>query len=163
MIKQVDEIPQSLASKRKSYREKIRKDIREAIEKGINKFEFVGDYKFKYLAQYAREEADRLVLEMARDYIRKLPGEETVYIASYDVKKMSVHPVKIISYKESKNAEPRVFCEISFCGFEQELDRIVAEKLGIRKEREKEREERRKLKMEANDETESFDFSEELP
>lgn len=159
MIKPVDEIPQNVQQSRKSYREQIRKDIREAMDKGIRKFEFIGDYKYKYLAQYAREEADRLVWEMARDYVRKLPGEETVYIASYDVKKMSVQPVKIISYKENKNAEPRVFCEISFWGFEQELDRIVAEKLGIRKERE----ERRKLKMKANDETETFDFSEELP
>lgn len=32
MIKQVDEIPQTLQEKRKSYREMIRRDIQEAID-----------------------------------------------------------------------------------------------------------------------------------
>lgn len=158
MIKPVEEIPMSLAKKRESYRDQIRKDIREALDKGISKFEFVGDYKYKYLAQYAREEADRIVWKMATDYISELPGEETLYINSYEVKKLDVQPIKIISYKANKESEPRVFCEINLWGFEQALDRVVKEKLEIRQKRE----ERGKLKMEANDETESFDFSEEL-
>lgn len=153
MIRPVDEIPKNIQEKRKSYREQIRNDIREAIDKGIGKFEFVGDYKYKYLAQYAREEADKIVWDMARDYVHRIPGDETVYIGSYDVKTMDAQPIKITSYKEDKEAEPRVFCEICFCGFEQELDDIVALKLEVRKERN----EHRKLKMKANDETETIE------
>lgn len=59
-IRPLDEIPQSLAGKRQSYREMIRADIQTAIDQGITKFEFEGDYNWKYLAQYAREEADNI-------------------------------------------------------------------------------------------------------
>lgn len=57
-IKPVDEIPQTLAEKRQSYRERIRQDICYAITNHISTFEFEGDYNWKYLANYAREEAD---------------------------------------------------------------------------------------------------------
>ena len=59
-IKPVNEIPMTLQEKRQSYREMIRKDIQEAIDNHIERFEFEGDYNWKYLAQYAREEADRI-------------------------------------------------------------------------------------------------------
>ena len=63
MIKPVDEIPKGLSKKHSSYREMIRADIQAALDRGISRFEFVGEYKYRYLAQYAREEADRLMKE----------------------------------------------------------------------------------------------------
>ena len=59
-IKPVDEIPQTLAEKRQSYRDRIRQDICYAITNHISTFEFEGDYNYKYLANYAREEARHL-------------------------------------------------------------------------------------------------------
>ena len=59
-IKPIEEIPLSLSEQRKSYREQIREDIASAISQKIDKFEFDGDYNWKYLAQYAREEANRI-------------------------------------------------------------------------------------------------------
>ena len=59
-IKLVDEIPQTLAEKRQSYRDRIRQDICYAITNRISMFEFDGDYNYKYLANYAREEAGHI-------------------------------------------------------------------------------------------------------
>ena len=61
MIKPVDEIPMNPAQKNKGYRDQIRRDLQEAMDNGIRRFEFVGDYKYKYLAQYVREEAERII------------------------------------------------------------------------------------------------------
>lgn len=59
MIKKVDTIP-GQGGEHTSQKLMINKDIRSAIEKRIERFEFVGDYNFKYLAQYARDEAERV-------------------------------------------------------------------------------------------------------
>ena len=65
-IKQIEEIPQTLSEKRESYRAMIRADIQSAIDAGISRFEFDGDYNWKYLANYAREEADRITLTILK-------------------------------------------------------------------------------------------------
>ena len=153
MIRPVDEIPMNAADKRKSYREQIRNDIREAMDKGINKFEFVGDYKYKYLAQYAREEADRIVWKAAREIVK----DKDVFIGSYDVR--CLNPIRITSVKGEKKDEPRVFCRIDFTGFEEQVMAIGDAKLAVRREHDG----KKKLKMEANDVTETFDFTGELP
>lgn len=172
MIKPVDEIPQSLASKRKSYREQIRNDIQEALDKGIRKFEFVGDFNFKYLHQYAREEADRIWRKMFLDITlphypewKEKYKQEYIFLNEWNLR--SYNPIKISSVKSEKPGEKRVFCEI--------LDREKTAKELLAKceeilaghlkqdEKNAEEEKRRKLIMEANDETETFDFSEELP
>ena len=71
MIKPVVEIPESRMSAAKSYRQRITDDIQEAIDKGIPLFEFVGDYNYKYLAQYAREQANRLNRQYVNNVVRK--------------------------------------------------------------------------------------------
>lgn len=116
MIKPIEEIPQNTAQQRESYRDKIRCDITGAIEKGIGKFEFVGDYNFKYLANYAREEADRMFRRRFKDLVaphypewRERFQTEYIFLNEWDFRKYN--PVKISCIKDEKQGK-RVFCEI---------------------------------------------------
>lgn len=116
MIKPIDEIPMNTAQKRESYRDRIRDDITEAMEKGIGKFEFVGDYNFKYLANYTREEADRMFRKRFRDLVLPHYPEwkerfhtEYIFLSEWDFRKYN--PVKISCIKDEKQGK-RVFCEI---------------------------------------------------
>ena len=158
MIKPVDEIPQNVQQSRKSYRENIRQDIREAIDRDIGKFEFVGDYKYKYLAQYAREEARRILFDIARERFRGFRGDEEIYLSSIDLKTEKY--IRISSVKGETPDKTRVFCRIDLSGLDEELLELVKKKVAENKAYLERR--RAKLKMEANDKTESFDFSEEL-
>ena len=90
-IKPVNEIPLTLQEKRQSYREMIRKDIQEAIDNHIERFEFEGDYNWKYLAQYAREEADRMwrntiyydtAKKVRAELLKDRPGEKYIPMRS---------------------------------------------------------------------------------
>ena len=167
MIKPVDEIPMNIAKKRESYRDQIRSDIREAMDKGIKKFEFVGDYKFKYLAQYAREEADRII---RNEYIRvvRLHKDELENMHSdYYALREKIRFIAVTNVRGEDKDKPRVFCEIAEKAPEDIIMDAIRQYDRERRELEKNRaereEKRRKLRMKANDETESFDFSEELP
>ena len=71
-IKPIKEIPMNTKDARESYRARIRADINEALEKRIDKFEFEGDYNYKYLAQYAREEADRIIRHITNKHDREI-------------------------------------------------------------------------------------------
>lgn len=167
MIKPVDEIPMNIAQKRKSYRDQIRSDIREAMDKGIKKFEFIGDYNFKYLAQYAREEADRIIskeyIRVAREHKDELENMHRDY---YSIRE-KLRFITVTSVKGEDKDKPRVFCEIAEKAPEDIIMDAIRQHDRERKELEKARaereEKRRKLRMKANDKTESFDFSEELP
>lgn len=158
MIQPIDEIPQNVQQSRKSYREDIRRDIREAIDRGISKFEFVGDYKYKYLAQYAREEARRILFDIARERFRGFRGDEEIYLSSIDLKTEKY--IRISSVKGETPDKTRVFCRIDLSGLDEELLELVKKKVETNKAYLERR--RVKLKMEANDQNESFDFSEEL-
>ena len=166
MIKPVDEIPQNMAQKQKSYRDRIRADIREALDKGIHKFEFVGDYKYKYLAQYVREEADRIIRNEYIKTVQKHKEELKDVLCDFYGIMRGITYINVTSVRGEKKDEPRVFCEIREENPEEIIMKAILENDKLRKEARKAREEReakKKLKMEANDETESFDFSEELP
>ena len=167
MIKPVDEIPMNIAKKRESYRDKIRNDIHEAMDNGIKKFEFVGDYKFKYLAQYAREEADRIIRNEYIRVVQKHKDElENVHCDYYGTRE-KIRFITVTSVRGEDKDRPRVFCEIAEKAPEDIIMNAILEYDREHKELEKARAERedkrRKLRMKANDETESFDFSEELP
>lgn len=130
-IKVVKEIPQTLQEKRKSYREMIRKDIQEAIDNRIEKWEFEGDYNWKYLANYAREEADRIwrstvYRDVGRRVVeemkKRFPNEKyhSIYMKSgYDFKG------RYIKIRTAKgNDRVHVFGEIDYKfadGFYEEL------------------------------------------
>ena len=157
MIKPIDEIPQNVQQSRKSYRENIRQDIREAIDRDIGKFEFVGDYKYKYLAQYAREEARRILFDIARERFRGFRGDEEIYLSSIDLKTEKY--IRISSVKGETPEKTRVFCRIDLSGLDEDLRELADSKRKVAEAYRK----HRKLTMEANDKTESFDFSEELP
>ncbi len=86
-IKPIKEIPMNTKDARESYRARIRADINEALEKRIDKFEFEGDYNYKYLAQYAREEADRIIRHITNKHDREITkvlqkefNEEYIYV-----------------------------------------------------------------------------------
>lgn len=112
MIKAVDEIPMSKAKERKSYRDKIRKDLQEAIDKGIMRFEFVGDYNYKYLAQYAREEVDKLMRVTFGDVAARHRGEfENIRLNWYMIKPRMKY-FKVTSIRTEEKDKPRVFCEM---------------------------------------------------
>lgn len=167
MIKPVDEIPMNIAKKRESYRDQIRSDIHEAMDKGIKKFEFIGDYKFKYLAQYAREEADRIIRNEYIRVVRLYKDElENMYGDYYSVRE-KIRFITVTSVRGEDKDKPRVFCEIAEKAPEDIIMDAIRQYDRERKELEKARAEReakrRKLRMKANDKTESFDFSEELP
>lgn len=160
MIKPIDEIPKNTSQKRESYREMIRNDIREAMDKGIDKFEFIGEYKYKYLAVYAREEAKHILYNIARERFAQMRGDEEIYLSSIDIK--SDEYIQISSLKGETPDRPRVFCRIDLSGLDDELKALVQEK-SERSRRYQEIQKRMKLRMEANDETETFDFPGELP
>ena len=86
-IKPIKEIPMNTKDARESYRARIRADINEALEKRIDMFEFEGDYNYKYLAQYAREEADRIIRHITNKHDREITkvlqkefNEEYIYV-----------------------------------------------------------------------------------
>lgn len=117
MIKPIDEIPKNTAQKRESYRDRIRSDIREAMDKGIRKFEFVGDFNFKYLAQYAREEADRMFRKAFRDLVlpyypewKERYQQKYIFLNEWEFRRYN--NVKITAIKDNAQGH-RVFCEIS--------------------------------------------------
>lgn len=169
MIKAIDEIPMNTAQKRKSYRDRIRSDITEAMEKGIGKFEFVGDYNFKYLANYAREEADRMFRRRFNDLVlphypewKERYQQKYILLSEWEFRRYN--PVKISCIKDDKQGK-RVFCEIAPLDEKAILEDCEA-RLTEHQRRDQEEAEKTgkpKLKMNADDETESFDFSEELP
>lgn len=166
MIKQIEEIPKSHAEKCKSNRQLIRDDIQEALDKNISKFEFIGDYNFKYLDQYAREEAERIWRKLFRDTVLPHYDEwkekyKTKYIFLTVWEFRRLNPIKVSSIKSDKPGEKRVFCEI--LDYEAMKKELLAECERVIEGQQKRRDEREKLKMEANDETETFDFSGELP
>lgn len=169
MIKPIDEIPKNTAAQRESYRDRIRADITEAMEKGIGKFEFVGDYNFKYLAQYAREEADRMFSKRFGDLVlphypewKERYQQKYIFLSEWEFRRYN--PVKISCIKDEKQGK-RVFCEIAPLdekGILEDCESKLAE-YQRRDQEEAEKVGRPKLQMQADDETESFDFSEELP
>ena len=166
MIKPVDETPRSLAKKREVFREQIRKDIQEALDKGISMFEFVGDYNFGYLYTYARDEADRIWRDMFQNITLPHHPEwkekyklKYIFLSYYDLRKYN--PIKISSMKSNRVGERRVFCEI--LDMEKMKKECLARCEVILASQRAEAEKRRKLMMEADDETETIDFSEELP
>ena len=115
MIKPIDEIPQSVKQTRKGYRERIRADIQEALDKGIAKFEFVGDYNYKYLAQYAREEAERIVRNLAYKYWREHPEyKEKLYYNPFSWRDYTALEIIVVSsIKGDTPDKRRVFCKIN--------------------------------------------------
>ena len=150
MIKPVKEIPQTVREERISRRRMLQKDMSEAINAGITRFEFDGDYNYKYLAQYAREEADRILNKILSERWEREPrqpfeSEKTwrSYPKYYDrhirdKKYIKIHNVK----REDRN---HVYCEI----IPEALDEMIeahkqhlAEMEEQRKEREKKKQER---------------------
>ena len=112
MIKAVDEIPMSKAKERKSYREQIKTDLMEAITSGIKRFEFVGDYNYKYLAQYVREEADKLMRVTFCDVAARHRGEfENIRLNWYMLKPRMKY-FTVTSIRTEEKDKPRVFCEM---------------------------------------------------
>lgn len=168
MIKPIEEIPKNTAQQRESYRDKIRADITEAMKKGIGKFEFVGDYNFKYLAQYAREEADRMFRKRFRDLVlphypewKERFQQKYIFLSEWDFRRYN--PVKISYIKDEKQGK-RVFCEVSALNEKGILEDCEA-RLAEHQRRDQEESAQSgnpKLKMEADEETETFYFSEEL-
>ena len=86
-IKPINKIPMTVKEGRESYRARIRADIEEALSKRIEYFEFEGDYNYKYLAQYAREEADRIIRHITHKHESKITNilkeefnEEYIYV-----------------------------------------------------------------------------------
>lgn len=144
MIKPVDEIPKGLSKKHSSYREMIRADIQEALDRGIARFEFVGDYKYKYLAQYAREEADKLMKEQYNAVVRAHRNEwagKTAALDWWSVKEKARY-ITVSAYREKREAEPRVFCEIRPGKPEEILLEAIREYLAEKEERRRLRDEK---------------------
>lgn len=152
MIKPIDEIPQNLTQNRKSYREMIRQDILEAIDKGIPAFEFVGDYKYRYLAQYAREEANRVLYGIARERFNRMRGDEEIYISSTDIQWAKY--LTISSLKGETPDKTRVFCKVDLSSMDDDLKALVQ---GKQERRERYMQERKKLTMLANDAEEKLE------
>jgi hypothetical protein len=141
MIKPVEEIPMSVAEKRKSYRQMIRDDINEAIEKKIPRFEFEGDYNYKYLSQYAKEEADNVTSRIMRDRIKEMKEQGLVpdNTHSWTLSKWNmVRPFIKISNKKMEDRN-HVYCEI----FLDDLDNIILETQKLVEERTRASKERR--------------------
>lgn len=122
MIKPVDEIPQTLQEKRKTYRAMIRADIQAAIDSGVQKFEFVGDaYNYKYLTHYAREEADNMTDKALRPLLQAAAQEHGWnYLKPWRIRRSGRY-IKITSHKAADRMH--VFCEIR----PDALPEIVAE------------------------------------
>lgn len=165
MIKPIDEIPQSIVEKRKNYREMIRQDITEAWEKGIRRFEFDGDYNYKYLAQYAREEVEGILRKKVRalHQERKKAGFDDLIIPYWHISRVDNLPIyRVTSHKTEDKNRPRVFCELWPENFEAAYMRLVEVENLREADRKKRKElEKAKLKMKADDETESISFSAE--
>ena len=127
MIKKVDEIPQSINERRRSYREKIRTDIQYAIDHNILKFEFDGDYNWNRLAEYAREEALIIMDQMAQKRVDELGllnhCEKRLRINHYYIPRAlrdgELRYIRIVSRKEGNRNH--VYCEI----FPEAIDKIV--------------------------------------
>lgn len=153
MIKPIDEIPQNIGQKRESYRKNIRDDIQEAIDKGIPRFEFVGDYKYKYLANYAREEARKVLYKIARDKFEKMRGEGNIYLSSLDLK---TEYIRISALKGETPEKTRVFCEIDLSGLDDDLEALAEEKRELA-EAYRKNQERRKLAFTDNEEEEKLE------
>lgn len=133
MIKPVEEIPISVAKKRKSYRQMIRNDINEAIEKKIPRFEFEGDYNYKYLSQYAKDEAYNVTSMIIRDRIEEMKAQRLVpdntslcTLSKWNM----VRPFIRISNVKMKDRN-HVYCEIFF----DDLDNIILETQKLVEER----------------------------
>lgn len=112
MIKPVDEIPMNPAQKNKGYRDQIRRDLQEAMDNGIRRFEFVGDYKYKYLAQYVREEAERIIRSAFYDLWTKHRAEFGNSKPDFWSVLQKIKYFTVTNIKTEKKDEPRVFCEI---------------------------------------------------
>lgn len=165
MIKPVDEIPQSVADRRQSYRDMIRKDIQEAIDRGVKRFEFDGPYNYRYLAQYAREEVEGIVRKKvyAIHDERKKAGFDDPSVPYWHISRVENLPIyRITSHKTEDKTRPRVFCELWPENFEPAYMKLVEVENLREADRKKRKElEKAKLKMEADDETETISFSAE--
>lgn len=131
-IRAVHEIPQNVSEKRQSYRASIREDLRQAMEQGISKFEFTGDYNYKYLAQYAREEASRLMRELLQEIIpllRKQYGEKAAcFLPSHAPTFFNIFTVH--AYKDKEHDTTRVFCEVEMS--REELEQAIRKEVESR-------------------------------
>lgn len=139
MIKPIDEIPENQIQTWKTNRQKIRDDIQEAIDKHIPAFEFVGDYNFKYLANYAREEAERMNRAMFGQYIRNHREEcKDKYVSFYDVVEKD-YPIKITTIKGETKDTRRVFCQLRMDGLEERYALLLDDYFRKKEERERQR------------------------
>ena len=134
MIKPINEIPQGVADKRKSYREMIRTDIQTAIDQRIEKFEFDGDYNWKYLAQYAREEADMIWRRKWTEIMRAAKAEHGFRYAGIPNYRDKSKYIKITTCKMQDRIH--VYCQIDYDAPERickaEIDKLLAEKAELR-------------------------------
>ena len=143
-IKQIDEIPQGLAEKRRSYREAIRKDIEYALDHGITKFEFVGDwYNYKTLAQYAREEAERIFWIRLRPLLTEKKKEHNLKIFPCRWRHEERSYIKVTSHKQDDRVH--VYCEVVPDWMELAVKEIVERQIDEEKKAE-ERKKRREAK-----------------
>ena len=139
-IKPIEEIPQSLSDKRRSYRECIRDDIKSAIGQKISKFEFDGDYNWKYLAQYAREEADMIWRKTYYDLIAKKKEESGLNDGHYYYGGIPPYSLKGKYIKISSVKMPdriHVYCSIDFDAPETLTDQAIKEMLADKAEEER--------------------------
>lgn len=153
MIKPVDEIPLTVRGERMSQRQMLQNDIQEAIDKGISKFEFEGDYyNYKYLANYAREEADRILGKILRDrwgQEPRQPHEGAEGYRSYpnhwdqhirDNKYIIIHNIR----RDDRN---HVFCEIVPSALDEMIEAHKKYLVELDKRKEKRIRERENSKM----------------
>ena len=136
-IQEIKEIPAS--PQRVNQRRIIRDDINYAIEKGVSKFEFIGDdFNYTYLASYANDVADRIMVEKIRHWQREYEKEvltddelniKGFYISRkpyYDIKR-KYQPIRISSIKGEDRR--RVFCEIDFSDFDRQIKMLSDEQI----------------------------------
>lgn len=167
MIKPVDEIPMNTVKKRVSMRERLRDDLTEAHKAGVGKYEISGDYNRTYLRQYVREQEESIFRKRFAKLISKHRNEwkerfeqQYIFLSDWEFRKMD--NVKVYSVKGETPDKTRVFVEVTEPDEEMER-KLIAECEKRLDDHQKMDQEKKKLKMNANDETESFDFSEELP
>lgn len=131
MIKPIDEIPMNVPDKRRSYREMIRNDILEAMDKRILKFEFIGDYNYKYLAQYAGEEAEKIVRKMFFEWCKAHPEykqKDKWFTLNYWKLNREKGIIKVSSIKGETPDKRRVFCNIA-PDIEKRMDDFVKKEI----------------------------------